>query len=108
MLAMQCAQVGIIEDINHEVFCSLLENQNSCALHLKVTLSGLLLYDLLYNMLEGGFPDEEICCFFGIYGFPLLPPFLGTSGEAFSWRLPFVRMLVQPLWLNEDVEVLPQ
>ncbi len=61
MLAVQCAQVGIVEDIIHEVFRSLLESQDSCALHLQVTLSGYLLYNLLYNILEGGFPDEEIC-----------------------------------------------
>jgi hypothetical protein len=64
MLAVQCAQVGIIEDINHEVFRSLLASQNSCALHLQVTLSGYLFYDILYKTLEGGFFDEEICCFF--------------------------------------------
>jgi hypothetical protein len=60
---MQGAQVGIVEDINHEVFRSLLESQKSCALHLQVTLSGYLLYNLSYNMLEGGFPDKEICFF---------------------------------------------
>jgi hypothetical protein len=38
-------QFGIIEDINHEVFSSLLESQKNCALHLQVTLSGYLLYD---------------------------------------------------------------
>ncbi len=59
-------------------------------------------------MLKGGFPDEEICCFFGSYRSPLLPPLLGASGEAFSRQLPFARMLMQPLWQNEGVEVLPQ
>jgi hypothetical protein len=57
------AQVGIAEDINNEVFCSLLESQESCALHLQVTLSGHVVYNLSYKMLERGFPDEEICCF---------------------------------------------
>jgi hypothetical protein len=61
MLAVRRAQFGIVEDINHEVFCSLLESQESCALHLQVTLSGYLFYNLSYKMLEGGFPDEEIC-----------------------------------------------
>jgi hypothetical protein len=60
MLAVRRAQVGIIEDINYELFRSLLESQNSCALHSQVTLSGYLLYSLSYNMLEGGFPDKEI------------------------------------------------
>jgi hypothetical protein len=63
MLAVQSAQVCIIEDINHEVFRSLLESQKSSALHLLVTLSGYLFYNFSYKMLEGGFPDEEICCF---------------------------------------------
>jgi hypothetical protein len=57
------AQVGIIKDINHEVFRSLLESQESCALHSQVILSGYVVYNLLYKMLEGGFPDEEICFF---------------------------------------------
>ncbi len=99
MLAMQCAQVGIVEDINHEVLRSLLESQNSCALHSQVTLSRYLFYNLLYKKLEGGFPDEEICYFLEL---------TGTSGEAFSRQLPFVWPLVQPLWLNEGLEVLPQ
>jgi hypothetical protein len=64
------AQVGINEDINHEVFRSLLESQESCALHLQVTLSGHVVYDLLYKMLEGGFPDEEICCFLELLDLP--------------------------------------
>jgi hypothetical protein len=58
---VQHAQLGIVEDINHEVFHSLLESQDSCALHSQVTLSEYLLYDLSYNTLEEGFPDEEIC-----------------------------------------------
>jgi hypothetical protein len=62
MLAVLRAQVGIVEDINHEVFRSLLESQESCTLNLQVALSGHIMYDLLYKMLEGGFPDEEICC----------------------------------------------
>jgi hypothetical protein len=45
---------------------------------------------------------------FGTYGSPLLPPFLDESGKAFSWQLPFAWMLVQPLWLNEGMEVFPQ
>jgi hypothetical protein len=64
------AQVGIIEDINHEVFRSLLESQESCTLHLQVTLSGHVVYDLSYKMLEGGFPDEEICCFLELSDLP--------------------------------------
>jgi hypothetical protein len=40
MLAVHPAQVGIAEDINHEVFRSLLESQESCALHFQVTLFG--------------------------------------------------------------------
>jgi hypothetical protein len=70
MLSVLCAQVGITEDINHEVFRSLLESQESCALHLQVTLSGHVMYNLLYKMLEGGFPDEEICCFFELLDLP--------------------------------------
>ena len=70
MLAMLHAQVGIIEDINHEVFCSLLESQESCALHSQVTLSGHVVYNLLDKMLEGGFPDEEICIFFELLDLP--------------------------------------
>jgi hypothetical protein len=46
--------------------------------------------------------------FFGTHGSPLLPPFLGASGEAFSWQLPFTQPLVQPFWLNVGMEVLPQ
>ncbi len=46
--------------------------------------------------------------FFGTYESPLLPPFLGASGEAFSWQSPFARPIMQPLWLNKSVEVLPQ
>ncbi len=34
--------------------------------------------------------------FFGTFGSPLEPLFLGTSGEAFSWQLPFAWPLVQP------------
>jgi hypothetical protein len=102
------AQVGIAEDINHEVFRSLLESQESCALHLQVTLSGHVVYNLLDKTLEGGFPDEEIYIFFGTFGSPLEPPFLGASGEAFSRQSLFARPLVQPLWLNEGMEVLPQ
>jgi hypothetical protein len=70
MLAVQCAQVGILEAINHEVFRSLLESQESCALHSQATLSGHVLYNLLYKMLEGGFPDEEICCFLELTDLP--------------------------------------
>ncbi len=46
--------------------------------------------------------------FFGTYGSPLEPPFLGASGETFSWQSPFARPIMQPLWLNDSVEVLPQ
>jgi hypothetical protein len=67
---MQCIQVGIIEDINHEVFRSLLESQKGCALHLQVSLPGYLLYDLSYNTLEGGFSDEEICYFLELTDLP--------------------------------------
>jgi hypothetical protein len=59
------AQVGIAEDINHEVFRSLLESQDSCALHSQVTLSKFQC-NLAYKMLEGGFPDEEICFFLNL------------------------------------------
>jgi hypothetical protein len=65
MLAVQRAQVGITEDINHEVFCSLLESQHSCALHLQVTFSKFQC-NLLYKTLEGGFPDEEIVVFWNL------------------------------------------
>ena len=61
MLAVKHAQFGIVEDIIHEVFHSLLESQDSCDLLSQVTLSRYLLYNILYNTLEGGFPDEEIC-----------------------------------------------
>ena len=70
MLAVQCAQFGIIEDINHELFRSLLESQESCALHSQVTLSGHVMYNFLYKTLEGGFPDEEICCFLELTDLP--------------------------------------
>jgi hypothetical protein len=60
------AQVGIAEDINHEVFRSLLESQESCALHLQVTLSGHVLYNLSYKTLEGGFHEKKICCFWNL------------------------------------------
>jgi hypothetical protein len=100
------AQVCIAEDINHEVFCFLLESQNSWALHLQVALSKFQC-NLAYKMLEGGFPDEEICMFLELLD-PLEAPFLGASGEAFSWQSPFARPLVQTLWLNESVGLLPQ
>jgi hypothetical protein len=67
---LPCCVVGIAEDINHEVFCSLQEGQESCALHLQVTLSGHVVYDLLYKMLEGGFPDDEICCILELLDLP--------------------------------------
>jgi hypothetical protein len=70
MLAVLCAQVGIAEDINHEVFRSLLESQESCALYLQVTLSGHVVYNLSYKMLEGGFPIEEICWFLELTDLP--------------------------------------
>ncbi len=70
MLAVLHAQVGIAEDINHEVFCSLLESQESCALHSQVTLSGHVVYNLLDKTLEGGFPDEEICIFLELSDLP--------------------------------------
>jgi hypothetical protein len=63
------AQVGITEDIYHEVFRSLLEGQNSYALHLQVALS-YFLCELAYKMLEGGFSDEEICCFLELMDLP--------------------------------------
>ncbi len=69
-LAVLHAQVGTAEDINHEVFCSLLESQESCALYSQVTLSGYVVYDLSYKMQEGGFPDEEICCFLELLDLP--------------------------------------
>ncbi len=94
MLAVHRVQVGIAEDINHEVFCYLLESQNSCALHSQVALSKFQC-NLAYKMLEGGFPDEEICIYFGTFGSPLEQPFLGGSGEAFSRQLLFARPLVQ-------------
>jgi hypothetical protein len=85
MLAVHCTQVGITEDINHEVFRSLLENQNSCALYSQVALS-----------------------YFYASPRTLEPPFLGNSGEAFSHQLSVMRTVVQPLWLNEGMEVFPQ
>jgi hypothetical protein len=69
-LAVLHAQVGIVEDINHEIFLSLLESQESCALLLQVTLSGHVMYNLLYKMLEGGVSDEEICCFLELLDLP--------------------------------------
>jgi hypothetical protein len=54
-----CAQVGIVENINHEVFRSLLESQNSCALHLQVALSKVQC-NLAYNTLEWGFPVRRL------------------------------------------------
>jgi hypothetical protein len=70
MLAVLRAQVAIAEDINHEVFRSLLESQESCALHLQVTLSGHIVYNLSDKTLEGGFPDEEICIYLKLFGLP--------------------------------------
>jgi hypothetical protein len=64
------AQVGIAEDINHEAFRSLLESQESCALHSQVTLSGHVVYNLSDKTLEGGFPDEEICIFLELLDLP--------------------------------------
>jgi hypothetical protein len=69
MLAVHHAQVGTAEDINHEVFCSLLESKNSCALHLQVALSHFLC-KLTYKTLEGGFPDEKICYFLELTDLP--------------------------------------
>ncbi len=69
MLAMHCAQVSIAEDINHEVFHSPLESQDSCALDSQVALSKFQC-NLAYKMLEGGFPDEEICIFFELLDLP--------------------------------------
>ncbi len=69
MLAVHCAQVGIAENINHEVFRCLLESQNSCALHLQVALSKFQC-NLAYKMLEGGFPDEEIYIFLELLDLP--------------------------------------
>ncbi len=66
---MHPAQIGIAEDINHEVFCCLLESQNSCALHLQVALSKYQC-KLAYKMLEGGFPDEEFFIFLEILDLP--------------------------------------
>ncbi len=67
---MHFAQVGIAQDINHEVFGSLLESYESCALHLHVTIFGIGLQDLSYKTLEGGFPDEEICIFLELLDLP--------------------------------------
>ncbi len=66
---MHQAQVGIAEDINHEVFRSLLESQDSCALHSQVALSKFQC-NLVYKMLEGGFLDEEICIFLELLDLP--------------------------------------
>ncbi len=66
---MHCAQVGIAEDINNEVFRCLLESQNSCALHLQAAFSKFQC-NLVYKMLEGGFPDEEICIFLELLDLP--------------------------------------
>jgi hypothetical protein len=64
------AQVGIAENINQEVFRSLLESQECCALHLQVTLSGYVVYNLLDKTLERGFLDEEICIFLELSDLP--------------------------------------
>ncbi len=69
MLAVHRAQVGIAEDIIHEVFRCLLESQNSCALHLQVALSKFQC-NLAYKTLKGGFPDEEICIFLELSDLP--------------------------------------
>jgi hypothetical protein len=69
MFAVHRAQVGIAEDINQEVFRSLLESQNSCALHSQVALSKFQC-NLAYKTLEGGFPDEEICILFELSDLP--------------------------------------
>ncbi len=66
---MYCAQVGITEDISYEGLHSLLESKNSCALHLQVALS-YFLCKLAYKTLEGGFPDEEICCLLELTDLP--------------------------------------
>ncbi len=69
MLAVLCAQVGIAEDINHEVFRSLQEIQNSCALHLQVALSKFQC-KFSYKTLEGGLPDKKICCILELTDLP--------------------------------------
>jgi hypothetical protein len=69
MLAMHRAQVGSAEDINHEVFCRVLESQDSCALHWQVALSKFQC-NLTYKTLEGDFPDEEICIFLELLDLP--------------------------------------
>jgi hypothetical protein len=52
------------------VFRSLMESQEIYALHLQITLSGHVVYNFLYKTLEGGFPDEEICCFLELLDLP--------------------------------------
>ena len=52
------------------VFRSLLEGQDSCALHSQVTLSGHVMYNLSNKTLEGSFPDEEICIFLELLDLP--------------------------------------
>jgi hypothetical protein len=49
-----------MKEISYEHLQSLLESKKSCALHLQVALD--FFCDLAYKMLEGAFPDEEICC----------------------------------------------
>ncbi len=63
---MHRAQVGIAEDINHELFRCLLESQESCALHLQVALTKFQC-NLAYKTLEGGFTDKEICIFLNFW-----------------------------------------
>jgi hypothetical protein len=46
--------------------------------------------------------------FFGTFGSPLEPPFLGASVEDLPRQLPFAWPLVQTLWLNESMGLLPQ
>ncbi len=69
MLAVHCAQDGIAEDINHEIFRSLLESQENCALHSQVALSKFQC-NLAYKTLEGGFPNEEICILLELLDLP--------------------------------------
>jgi hypothetical protein len=74
--------------------------RTACALYLQVSLSNFLC-KLAYKTLEGGFPDEEICCFCESYGSPLESQFLDKSSKAFSRLSSGAWTVVQPVWLNK-------
>jgi hypothetical protein len=68
MLAVICAQVGIAQCINHEVFHSLLELEQLCSAF--ECHSFLLSVQACVQDAGRGFPDEKICCFLELMDLP--------------------------------------